>query len=41
VRGGFIQRNEPWTIVAAGYSDLGRSVAEGLASSDLEKIDVD
>jgi hypothetical protein len=41
VQGGFVQRNEPWTIVAAGFSEVGRLVAEGLASSDLEKIDVD
>jgi hypothetical protein len=41
VRGGFIQRNEPWTIVAAGFTDAGRQVAAGLAYSDLEKIDVD
>jgi hypothetical protein len=41
VRGGFVQRPEPWTVVGAGYTDRGRAVIEGLASSDLEKIDVD
>lgn len=41
VRGGFLQRKEPWTVVSAGFTDLGRVAAAGLASSDLESIDLD
>lgn len=41
VRGGSIQRHEPWAIVGAGYTDAGKSVIAGMAESDLEKIDVD
>lgn len=41
MRGGFLQRNEPWAVVSAGYSDLGRTAAAGLAASDLEAIDLD
>ena len=41
VRGGFIQRTEPWSVVGVGCTDRGRAVIAGLAFSDLEKIDVD
>jgi hypothetical protein len=40
-RGGFLLRKEPWAVVSAGFTDQGRTAAAGLATSDLEVIDLD
>ena len=41
VRGGFVQRKEPWTIAAVGLTGPGEAIVKGMAVSDVEKIDVD